>query len=130
MRVVCLFAFLLLAGPLSALTPNLPAGTLLPGMLVQTRFGPMDCILSAPVPRVPSSFSHHGQRMRGVYAADLSVSTGWPYSVRVLESSGDSFLDNVAQETLRRWRFKPRTIYKLVVPIEFRGSSVILGAPR
>lgn len=131
MRAFVLISVLLVARPLMALTPNLPAGSLGPEMIVQTRLGPMpDCIVYAPKPRLPRGFSHHGPRAHGVYAVDLSVATGLVYSARILESSGDRFLDNVTVEALRQWRFKPRSIYKLIVPVDFDGNTIKLGAPR
>lgn len=132
MRVpLILISILLLARPTMALTPNLPAGSLGPGMVVQTRLGPVpDCIVFAPKPNLPRGFSHHGPRAHGVYAVDLSISTGLVYSARILESSGDRFLDRVVLEALQQWRFKPRSIYKLIVPIDFEGRTVRLGASR
>jgi TonB family protein len=93
-------------------------------MVVQTRFGPMDCILSAPRPVVPSGHRVHG---RGVYAIDIQVVTSFIPSVRVLQSCGDPEVDRIVVETLRQWRFRPRAIYKLIVPIDFEGNHAILG---
>jgi TonB family protein len=118
---------LALAPPAMALTPNLPAGTLGPDMVVDTRLGPMPhVILYAPRPKVlpvhiPS---------RGVYAVDLSVATGLVYSARVLKSSGSSAIDQAVLEALRQWRFRGRTIYKLIVPIDFTHKGAVLGARR
>jgi hypothetical protein len=124
LRLLSLLCFVFATSPLLALQPNIPAGTLLPGMIVQTRFGPMDCILSAPRPTVPPGHHIHG---RGVYAIDIQVVSSFVPSVRVLQSCGDPELDRITVETLREWRFRPRTIYKLIVPIEFAGRRAILG---
>jgi hypothetical protein len=110
--------------PLFALQPNPPSGSLLPGGVVQTRFGPMDAIVQAPRPIVPAG---HYVQSRGVYAVEVALVTGWVPAVRVLESCGDPVVDNVVLQTLQQWRFRPRTIYKLIVPIEFAGSHAILG---
>ncbi|GEM_PF-2500512 len=123
-RPLILLWLLLTTSSLLALQPNIPAGTLLPGMIVQTRFGPMDCLVSAPRPVVPPG---HHIRGRGVYAIDIQVVTSFVSSVRVLQSCGDPELDRIAIETLRQWHFRPRTIYKLIVPIEFAGGRAILG---
>jgi len=119
-----LFAGLLVtASPLRALTPNMPAGTLRPDMLAQTRTGPVDCILAAPHPRIPAIRGH----ARGLYAADIAVATGYVYAVRVIESSGNSDLDNAMLNTLQQRRFRPRLIYKLVVLVVFSGHTAHLG---
>lgn len=123
-RSLSLLCFLFVTSSAFALQPNPPAGSLLSGMVVQTRFGPMDPILVAPRPVVPPG---HYLRSRGVYAVEIALVTGWVPAVRVLQSSGDSVVDNVVIQTLQQWRFRPRLIYKLIVPIEFRGRHAILG---
>jgi TonB family protein len=121
------FCFLLtLATPGFALTPNLPAGTLDANMVVQTRLGPMNAIVDAPRPIISNVVSP----TRGVYAIDIVITTGAVYDVRVLTSSGSKSVDAAVTETLRMWRFKPRMIHKLIVPIEFHGKHVTLGATR
>src|ERR1700730_17207731 len=127
MRTFLLCCLLALASPALALTPNLPAGTLGPDMVVQPRLGPMpNVILYAPRPvigpmHVPS---------RGVYAVDLSIATRLVYSERVLQSSGSKAIDQAVLEALLQWRFRARTIYKLIVPIDFTRTGAILGGKR
>ena len=119
------FCFLLtLATSGFALTPNLPAGTLGPDMVVQTRLGAMNAIVHAPRPII----SNVASPTRGVYAIDIMITTGSVYDVRVLTSSGNKSVDAAVMETLRMWRFKPRMIHKLIVPIAFHGTRVTLGA--
>jgi TonB family protein len=127
MRAFIFCCLLALASPALALTPNLPAGTLGPDMVVQTRLGPMpNVILSAPRPKVlPVHIP-----TRGVYAVDLSVATGLVYSARVLKSSGSKAIDQAVLEALQQWRFHARTIYKLIVPIDFTLRGAILGGRR
>jgi len=45
----------------------------------------------------------------------------------VIESSGNSDVDNAMLYTLQQWRFRPRLIYKLVVPVDFSGHTAHLG---
>lgn len=124
MRVFFLCGMLAIASRALALTPNLPAGTLGPDMVVQTRLGSMpNVIIAAPRPAIPPVHS----RAHGVYAIDLSVTTGLVYSARVLQSSGDKSVDEAVLNTLHQWRFRPRSIYKLIVPIDFKRTDVILG---
>ena len=120
--LVGLCGLMLVVSPVAALTPNLPAGSLLPGMVVQTRFGPMDCLVHTPHPR-----EHFNIRSRGVYAADINVTSGTVYSVRVLQSSGDTLADNAARAALHQWQFRPRSIYKLVVPVDFIAGRAVFG---
>jgi hypothetical protein len=123
LRCLIFGGLLVSASTLLALTPNTPAGTLQPDMLVQTRNGTVDCIIAIERPHVPPIRGH----ARGVYAADIAVATGYVYAVRVVESSGDSALDNAMLNALQQWRFRPRIIYKLVVPVDFSGSIAHLG---
>lgn len=88
-----------------------------------TRTGPVDCILAAPRPRIPAMRGH----AHGLYAADIAVATGYVYATRVIESSGNPDLDNAMLNALQQWRFRPRLIYKLVVPVEFHGHNAHLG---
>lgn len=66
-------------------------------------------------------------RTHGLYAADIAVGTGYVYATRVIESSGNPDLDNAMLNALQQWRFRPRLIYKLVVPVEFHGHNAHLG---
>jgi len=106
------------------LTPNLPAGTVTSGLVVNTRFGAMpDAIRYAPKPVLPREV----QRLsgHGVYIVDIAIVRGFADDVRVLQSSGSKILDDVAIEALSKWRFKPRSVYKVTVPIDFGTSGRI-----
>lgn len=126
MRILLLCCMLSLATPVVAIHLNLPAGSLGPDMVVQTRLGPMpNVIVSAPPPVVPRT----AMSGRGVYAIDITFTSGFAHSVRVLQSSGHSTFDNAARDALMKWQFRQRLIYKLIVPIRFDGAKVTLGAP-
>lgn len=117
-----LLFLLFFAEPAPALTPNFPAGTLNPELVVQTRFGPMDCMIEAPRPK--KRFSATG---RAVYAIDINVVRGDAYAVRVLQSSGDHATDETVRGILEHWRFRPRSIYKLIVPVQFAHGLAFWG---
>ena len=118
--VIVFFLFIVTAGSGFALTPNLPAGTLGSGTVVNTQFGPIpDGVRYAPSPAIPSS----SETGRGVYVIEISVARGIADNVRVLQSSGSKTLDDAAVAALLKWRFKPRAFYKLTVPIEFLSSG-------
>jgi LEA14-like dessication related protein len=123
MRLIVVGATLVVASPLFALTPNMPAGSLREDMLVQTRTGIVNCIVQAPRPRI---VPFRGVA-RAVYAADINVGRGSVYSARVLQSCGNSEVDNQILNSLQQWQFRPRIIYKLVVPVVFKGSTVYYG---
>ena len=118
MRVVLVFCFLLLPVSLLALTPNIPAGTLLSKEVINTRDGPLhNAVINAPDPVIPAIARQ--QRSRGVYVVEISVVRGIVDNVRVLQSSGNKTLDDAAIEALLKWRFRPRSVYKVTVPIDF-----------
>jgi TonB family protein len=122
MRIFILgfFLFIVVGSSGLALTPNLPAGTLGSGMVVNTQFGPIpDGVRYAPLPALPSSAGSG----RGVYVIEISVARGIADNVRVLQSSGSKTLDDAAIAALLKWRLKPRAFYKLTVPIEFMPSG-------
>ena len=123
MRLMVFGATFMIAAPVFSLTPNLPAGSLRGDMLVQTRMGIVNCIVQAPHPRI---VPFRGVA-RGVYAADINVARGSVYSVRVLQSCGNPEVDNQILDSLQQWQFRPRIIYKLVVPVVFKGSTVYFG---
>lgn len=123
MRSIVFGATFMIAAPVFSLTPNLPAGSLRGDMLVQTRAGIVNCIVQAPRPRI---VPFRGVA-RGVYAADINVARGSVYSSRVLQSCGNPEVDNRILDSLQQWQFRPRIIYKLVVPVVFKGSTVYFG---
>ncbi len=124
MRLALVFCFLLLPASLLALTPNIPAGTLVSKEVINTRDGPLyNVVINAPDPVIAAIARR--QRSRGVYVVEISVPRGIIDNVRVLQSSGNKILDDAAIEALLKWRFRPRSVYKVTVPIEFRTSGRI-----
>jgi len=118
MRLALVFCFLLLPASLLALTPNIPAGTLVSKNVINTRDGPLhNAVINAPDPVIPAIARQ--QRSRGVYVVEISVVRGIVDNVRVLQSSGNKILDDAAIEALLKWRFRPRSVYKVTVPIDF-----------
>ena len=121
--IVSFFLLFLAADSSLALTPNLPAGTLGAGTVVNTQFGPIaDGVRYAPSPTPPQAQMINGT---GLYVVDISVARGMADNVRVLTSSGSKTLDDAVIAALLKWRFKPRSFYKLTVPIEFHSSGRI-----
>ena len=107
-----------------ALTPNLPAGTLTPDFGIMTRLGTSErAIVYGPVPKVPRHWNGSG-----VVILDLSVRTGLVDIARIWQSTGVKEVDDALVATLQQWRVKPRTVYKLYVPVKISGGHVHLGS--
>ena len=127
MRVASsLFCFLFLSASLLALTPNIPAGMLVSKDVINTRDGLLHhVVLNAPDPVIPAGAHRPRLRGRGVYAVEIRVARGIVDNVRVLQSSGQKFLDDAAIDALLKWRFRPRSVYKVTVPIDFGAYGQI-----
>jgi TonB family protein len=68
------------------------------------------------IPFRPSVPYGHGS---GVVLMDLDYETGKVIAVRMVISTGSPRFDNAALAAFRRWRFKPRTAYRVRTPITF-----------
>jgi TonB family protein len=124
MRLALVFCLLFLPVSLFALTPNIPAGALVSRNVIATRDGLLhDAVINSPDPVIPAIARQ--QRSRGVYVVEISVARGIVDNVRVLQSSGNKILDNAAIEALLKWRFRPRSVYKVTVPIDVGISGRI-----
>lgn len=83
--------------------------------------GPM--ALEAPRPDYPKSLKAHGVGGRGVFVLHIDTQTGFVTSVSIEKSTGVRRLDSSAVRALRKWRFTPRKINKVRVPITFVPDS-------
>jgi len=115
------------SGPVLALTPNIPAGTLTPNFAVMTRLGTFQRAINyGPIPRIPPVPHHwHGQC---IVILDLSVRTGYVDFARMWQSTGSKEVDDALVATLQQWRVQPRICYKLYVPVTISGGNVKLGS--
>ena len=126
MRVASIFCFLFLSASLLALTPNIPAGTLVSKDIINTRDGSLHhAVINAPDPVVPDMPRQARLSGRGIYVVEISVARGIVDNVRVLQSTGQKILDDAAIDALLKWRFRPRSVYELTVPIDFEASRRI-----
>jgi TonB family protein len=73
----------------------------------------------APRPEYPRKA--HSQRITGSGVCVVSVDpqSGSVTEASMAQSTGDPILDNSAISTFRTWRFKPGTVSKVRIPIEF-----------
>ena len=76
-------------------------------------------ILYSPWPRFPLAASAHGVAGKGRFQLGIDPRTGLVTEVQILETTHDTRLDEAAVKALRQWRFKPNTLRKFVVPIDF-----------
>jgi TonB family protein len=89
---------------------------------VNTRIGPLhNVILYAPLPVYPPIALQQRFTGHGVYAIDIV--NGNVEDVRVVKSTGHKELDEAAIVAFRQWRFRPHSIYKTVIPVDFRLTS-------
>jgi hypothetical protein len=102
-----------------AVTPNLSAGTVTSQLVINTRTGPVyNAVRYAPHPVLPPGLLRSAIPGHGVFAVDVGIVTGYPVDVRVLQSTGSKPVDNIVVETLRKWRFRPRSVYKAIVRLD------------
>jgi hypothetical protein len=121
---IILLSLIVSSGSVQALTPNLPAGTLTPNFSIMTRLGTFEHAINyGPVPNVPRNWQGSG-----VVILDLSVRTGLVDVARIWQSTGVKEIDDVLVATLQQWRVRPRTVYKLYVPVRISGGRVHLGS--
>src|SRR3569833_3209034 len=78
-----------IACSLLALPPNLPAGDVSSQLVINTRTGELrNAVRYAPNPVIPPATLAKATGSHGVFAVDIGVVTGIPYSVRTLKSTG------------------------------------------
>lgn len=118
-RILTVTLALALQSSADAITPNLPAGRVTSQLVITTRTGPVyNALRYAPHAVLPSGLLRSAIPGRGVFAVDVGIVTGYPVDVRILQSTGSKGLDNIVVETLRKWRFRPRSVSKAIVPLD------------
>ncbi|HEY5074670.1 MAG TPA: TonB family protein [Pyrinomonadaceae bacterium] len=82
--------------------------------------------ISAPRPDYPYEARRAGITGAGVAVLGVDVETGKVTSALMAQSTGSVILDAAALGAFRQWRFKPRTVSKVKIPIRFtRGGEVV-----
>jgi protein TonB len=79
--------------------------------------------ISHPTPEYPAEARRRHLSGKGFFQLTVSYDTGDVTSVAVLTSTGHQVLDQAAVTTLRLWKFRPRTIVGVKVPITFSLSK-------
>jgi len=73
----------------------------------------------APLPKYPLRVRSDGVTGSGVCVVSVDQASGRVTGVSMEQSTGDSTLDKSAVRAFRKWRFKPGTVSKVRIPIEF-----------
>ena len=76
------------------------------------------------LPEYPREARDKGLTGKGVAMVKIDPQTGYVTSALMLKSTGQEILDNAALRTFRQWRFKPRTVTTLEIPIQFTPKGV------
>jgi TonB family protein len=79
--------------------------------------------INAPLPKYPYGLATRGIGGRGVVEVSVDPKTGAVTSARMLQSTGNDMLDQSALKAFRQWHFKPGTIPKVKIPIEFNPPT-------
>jgi TonB family protein len=76
-------------------------------------------LLYAVAPRYPLEANAHGVAGKGRFQLIIDPSAGLVTDVRTLQTTHDQRLDAAAVKAFRQWRFRPHTLQKLIVPLNF-----------
>jgi protein TonB len=74
----------------------------------------------APKPEYPSEARTRHITGSGVCVVDVDPGSGNVTAASMAQSTGNPILDDSAVRTFRKWRFKPRTVSRVRIPIEFK----------
>ena len=77
-----------------------------------------------PAPQYPLEAWRKHATGRGMALLEIDSRTGTATSARMLQTTGWGVLDNAALKALRQWRFKPGTVRKARIPINFTLPGV------
>src|SRR5437764_1712250 len=73
----------------------------------------------APLPKYPLKVRSDGVTGSGVCVVSVDQASGRVTGASMEQSTGDSTLDKSAVRAFRKWQFKPGTVSKIRIPIEF-----------
>jgi len=76
------------------------------------------------LPEYPREARDKGLTGKGIAMVKVDPRTGYVTSALMLKSTGQAILDNAALRTFRQWRFKPRTVTTLEIPVQFTTKGV------
>jgi TonB family protein len=77
----------------------------------------------APAPEYPREPRLNGIKGRGVCAVAVDPRSGLVIEASMEQSTGNGMLDNAAVTAFRKWQFKPGTVSRVRIPVEFTLSG-------
>ena len=77
----------------------------------------------APRPPYPQEARSHRISGSGVCVASVDPATGSVTKVSITQSTGSQLLDKSVLSTVRTWKFKPGTVSKVSIPVEFTNDG-------
>jgi TonB family protein len=79
-------------------------------------------VIDAPWPKYPSRASSLGYFGTGIFLLSVRAD-GTISSVETLRSTGHTELDTPAMAALKKWRFQPKSVAQVRVPVSFRRTK-------
>jgi TonB family protein len=76
------------------------------------------------LPEYPREAREKGLTGKGVAVVKVDPATGSVTSASMVTSTGYEILDSATLQSVRRWRFRPRSITTLEIPIQFTPTGV------
>jgi TonB family protein len=75
-------------------------------------------------PEYPPEARAKGLIGRGIVLVKVDPRTGYVASAWMLKSTGHKILDNAALRAFRQWRFVPRSVTTVEIPVQFTSKGV------
>jgi len=82
--------------------------------------------VSRPLPVYPYQAKHHHIIGDGVCVMTVDTASGKVTDATMKQSSGNAILDKSTTEAFRQWRFKPRTVSRVRVPISYKPALGVI----
>ena len=76
-------------------------------------------LLYAIRPEYPYEMRHRGVTGKGDFLLRFNYDTGHLEEIHIAKSTGSPMLDKYTINSLKHWKAKPRSIHRLLVPIDF-----------
>jgi TonB family protein len=77
----------------------------------------------APRPQYPQEARAHRIAGSGVCVVSVDPASGSVIKASMAQSTGSSLLDKSVLSTVRAWKFKPGTVSKVSIPVEFKMTE-------
>src|SRR5262249_29323897 len=84
--------------------------------------------VNRPLPAYPYQARHHHIVGDGVCIVTVDTASGKVTDATMEQSSGNAILDKSTTDAFRQWRFKPRTVSRVRVPISYKPALGVIPA--